>query len=313
MFGSLKRLRKVEDRMFRVAEQYRSIVQIDQAGFSSRSKQGFRFPIYSLIAGKKKARARAGFIAGVHGLEVIGVQVLLHFLEHALERFKKEIEKGQLSLSFLPLLNPGGLAMRSRSNPAGVDLMRNAGQDAERAPFFFGGHFISPLLPYYRGKSLQPEARTLLRFIHQSFYGHKKGLMPVFDIHSGFGSRDQIWWPYAGKSDAPVDQHLFERLTGELRRAHPEYIYTPQSESYMIHGDLWDRIYDSYQIRNAKNAARLLPLTLEISTWTELRERPRRLLSKKKLFNPPRKKRRDALDKHTELLASVIDWTLTSP
>lgn len=43
-------------------------------------------------------------------------------------------------LVFMPIVNPGGMWANTRSNPNGVDLMRNAPQNAEgRVPFLAGG------------------------------------------------------------------------------------------------------------------------------------------------------------------------------
>ena len=57
----------------------------------------------------------------------------------------------RIRLVIIPIVNPGGMADNSRTNPNGVDLMRNAPVEAlQRTPFLVGGQRISPKLPWYR-------------------------------------------------------------------------------------------------------------------------------------------------------------------
>jgi hypothetical protein len=91
-----------------------------------------------------------GIFGGVHGLERIGAQVVIAGSCKASSaacagtpRCTANLE--QLRLVFVPAVNPGGMLRRTRANPGGVDLMRNAPLDAAgKVPFLIGGHRFSP-------------------------------------------------------------------------------------------------------------------------------------------------------------------------
>jgi murein tripeptide amidase MpaA len=93
----------------------------------------------STVVARKNAPA-VGFLGGVHGMERIGSQVVLAFLHTLVERLRWGDSLAQLlewmRLVFMPLVNAAGLRFSTRSNPNGVDLMRNASVDADsRTPF----------------------------------------------------------------------------------------------------------------------------------------------------------------------------------
>ena len=109
------------------------------------------FPIVTATLGSADPEAPAiGFFGGVHGLERIGTQLILDYMRALLRRLEwDDLLSEQLRairLVFMPIVNPGGMWARTRSNPNGVDLMRNAPQSAEgRVPFLAGGQRIGPL------------------------------------------------------------------------------------------------------------------------------------------------------------------------
>ena len=111
------------------------------------------FPVLTASIGSSDPAAPAvGFFGGIHGLERIGTQVILHYMRALLFRLEwDELLHQQLQkirLVFMPIVNPGGMWAHKRANPNGVDLMRNAQQRAEsRVPFLAGGQTLSPLLP----------------------------------------------------------------------------------------------------------------------------------------------------------------------
>lgn len=313
MLRGLRRLNRTEKRLLDIARRAGELGRLRQIGFSRRTADGFRFPIHCIELGTPKAIRRhpAGLIAGVHGLEFIGVRVVLDFLEAIVEEdFMPELRKGRLGIVCIPLVNPGGIALKRRSNPAGVDLMRNSGVQADHAMPFFGGHRISSHLPYYRGASLEPESRALRKVVIESFFNVKNSLIPVVDVHSGFGSCDHVWWPYAGRKTPCADSALFERIADHMRRGsgHDLYRYGPQSETYTTHGDLWDRFYDEYRHHAGERglASRFLPITLEIGTWTELRANPARLLNAHKIFNPPRETKAETTIRYRRFLRDLL-------
>ncbi|UXH80425.1 M14 family zinc carboxypeptidase [Roseateles amylovorans] len=232
-----------------------------------------------------------GFIGGVHGLERIGAQVVLGYLGSLVRRLRWDASLHQqlesLRLVFLPLVNPGGILAGTRSNPQGVDLMRNAPQDAERAvPFLVGGQRLTSWLPWYRGASgaaMEPESEALCRLVREELLGRPFSL--TIDCHSGFGLHDRIWFPYA-RSRRPM-RHLAEvhalcEVLDQGLLAHP-YVMEPQSRHYLAHGDLWDHLYDESL---TMNEGIFLPMTLEMGSWRWVKKNPRQLLSRHGMFNP---------------------------
>jgi hypothetical protein len=99
----------------------------------------------------------------------------------------------------------------TRSNGRGVDLMRNAPLDSnEKTIWLGGGHRISSLLPWYRGKAgdaMEIEAQSLCDYITNEVLPTPFSL--ILDCHSGFGFRNQIWFPYAKSRIEPI-RHLRE-------------------------------------------------------------------------------------------------------
>ncbi|TGS58389.1 M14 family zinc carboxypeptidase, partial [Mesorhizobium sp. M1C.F.Ca.ET.176.01.1.1] len=93
-----------------------------------------------------------GFFAGIHGLERSGSQLVLDYMRALLARLEwDELLVRQLQsirLVFMPIVNPGGMWAATRANPNGVDLMRNAPQNAdERVPLLAGGQRVGAWLP----------------------------------------------------------------------------------------------------------------------------------------------------------------------
>ena len=231
-------------------------------------------------------------VGGVHGLERIGARVVTAFLETLSMRLRwDELWRAALSrarIVAVPLLNPGGMLRRTRANPRGVDLMRNAPVDRwHRSTFLLGGQRISRHLPWYTGRperGMEVESRALCDFVLEALDGCPAAL--ALDCHSGFGLVDRIWFPYA-RTHRPLP-HLAEvvgirrLLDGTL----PNHVYRvePTAQTYTIAGDLWDYLYDAQRAR-APDAA-FVPLTLEMGSWAWVRKNPRQLWSAAGSFNP---------------------------
>src|ERR1017187_5024495 len=211
-----------------------------------------RFPVYQLTMGNPDPKLPAiGFFGGVHGLERIGTQVLLYFLRSLLTRLEWDKSLHHLlqdvRLVFMPLINPGGMWQSTRSNLQGVDLMRNSPIEATgKIPFLLGGHRISPHLPWYRGEAgaeMESENQALCHIVQEELLSRSFSI--AVDCHSGFGSRDRVWFPYA-YSVNPI-AHLAEILALEelFQQAYPnnKYLFEPQSLQYCAHGDIWDYLY----------------------------------------------------------------------
>jgi hypothetical protein len=251
-----------------------------------------RLPVHVLMLGNPGPDVPAiGIFGGVHGLERIGAEVALAFLRSLVMRLPwdgvlhRQLES--LRMVFMPLVNPAGMALGTRANGRGVDLMRNAPVEAlGRVPFLIGGQRRSSALPWYRGEAGAPmeiESEALCRVVEDELLGRPFSL--AIDCHSGFGLRDRIWFPHA-HTPAPIE-HLPELLA--LQRildqalTHHRYVLEPQSRQYLAHGDLWDHLY----LRALQRPGHvLLPLTLEMGSWLWVKKNPRQLFSRHGLFNP---------------------------
>ena len=200
--------------------------------------------------------------------------------------------------------------LQQRSNPNDVDLMRNAPVESEGlSPWFImGGQRISPKLPWFRGKAdseMELEAKALCSFVTRELWASKFSVS--LDVHSGFGSVDRLWFPYA-KTQEPFP-HMAEvyGLKKLMDRTYPNHIYCvePQSKQYLAHGDLWDFLYDQYEAREDKNI--FLPLSLELGSWSWVKKNPRQLFSVLGAFNPVLPHRRSrALRRHLLLFDFLL-------
>lgn len=276
-------------------------------------------PIYALTLGNRSQNVPCiAYVAGIHGLERIGTQVVITFLEGLLERLEWDQVMADLlqrvRIHVLPLINPVGMYNNTRSNGQGIDLMRNAPIDSqEKTIWLGGGHRLSSLLPWYRGKSgeaMQPEAKALCDFISEQVLSAEFSM--VLDCHSGFGYRNQIWFPYARSRLEPI-KHLKEvyylRKLFMHTYPHQDYLFEPQSRHYLVHGDLWDYLY----LQSLKSANIFLPLTLEMGSWRWVRKNPlqiRRLLG---LYHPMKPHRiRRVLRSHLILMEFLLHATLSN-
>lgn len=278
--------------------------------------RGETLPIYSLTLGCKEASAPALILtAGLHGIERIGTDVLLSWLQTILERLRWDEGWQQLleniQLVLVPIVNPAGMYANRRSNGAGIDLNRNAPVDAlDGAPWLGGGHRISRHLPWYRGPKntpMQLENSVLEDILQRRFSNN--ALTVSLDIHSGFGLRDSIWLPYAHRRQAIDNISSYVALKLLWERGHPQhtYVFEPQSNQYLSHGDLWDYLYLRYRQQVANDdysgGPTFMPLTLELGSWNWVRKSPLQLLKLGGLFNPHKHHRRQrVLRRHLMLL-----------
>lgn len=296
------------------SEQLRSAVLVDVNGGSKTKRHAQELPVYQLTLGSDSPDVPVLIVVGgVHGVERIGAQVVLAFLETLIARLDWDdslsVGLKSLRIHFVPVLNPVGLLQGRRSNGNGVDLMRNAPVEAEgRVPFLVGGHRISSALPWYRGKrgSLEPEAKALCELVCSEF--QRAPLTMVLDVHSGYGFRDRLWFPMAAHP-SPIP-HLPEMyaLKSLIRGTYPhlDYVIEPQANHYCTHGDLWDYLY----LQACEQQRLLLPLTLEMGSWQWVKKNPLQMRSFFGLFNPVKPHRiKRVLRRHIVLMECLIRAT----
>ncbi|NCN41060.1 DUF2817 domain-containing protein [bacterium] len=275
--------------------------------------KGREFPIYAFEIGSQDPEAPVfALFGGVHGLERVGTHVALAYLESlfAQAEWDKDLRKRfeTCRIVSIPLINPAGMFFGQRSNMNGIDLMRNSPtRSKESVPYLLGGHHIGPNLPWYMGPEgsteMELEAQVLVNFVKEQCFQSKAVL--CLDIHSGFGMKDRLWYPYAKTAEAFPALPEVQNVRRLLDLSYPNHIYAvePQSESYTTHGDLWDYIFDEHLATNLDFKRAFIPWTLEIGSWLWIRKNPRQLFSALGPFNPIKIHRhRRTMRRHLPLL-----------
>ena len=289
---------------------------IADLGVNARSRKvaeveagGMTYPVHAIAIGSQDPAAPSlGFFAGAHGLERIGCEVVLAYLHTLIQLLRWDrafVERLKHSrLVFVPLLNPVGVRSRTRSNGNGVDLIRNSPLDAEDpgGPIF-RGHRLSPWLPWYRGPKdgrLEIETEALFDVVRTELLPSRVSLS--VDVHSGFGARDRLWFPYAHtRRPYPFLAEAY-RLKELFDQTYPHHVYVvePMSRQYTIHGDPWDYLFEEH--RRRADAGFFMPFTLEMGSWIWLKKNPLQLFLKDGVFNPvvPHRRKR-ILRRHLNL------------
>jgi len=270
------------------------------------------YPIHSVSLGSEDPNKPAlAFVGGIHGIERIGTQVVLAFLDTLVQRMRWDSTLvdalQQVKLVFIPLMNPVGMLRNWRSNGNGVDLMRNAPVEAmDKVPWLVGGHRISPSLPWYRGPKnipMERESLALIKTIKDELLSSPFSI--VVDCHSGFGFQDRIWFPYAHSKNKHI-KHMAEIY--QLRKMffstypHQNYLFEPQARHYTTHGDLWDYIYDE----SLASGKTFLPLTLEMGSWMWVKKNPLQIRNALGMFHPIQPHRVKRVLRHHQLLMEFL-------
>jgi hypothetical protein len=252
------------------------------------------YPIVGISIGQhQRPVPTLGVFGGVHGLERIGTHVVLSFLRGILTRlaWDEELQKSfeNFRIVSIPLVNPAGMHNNMRSNYNGIDLMRNAPVDSIASPLnIVSGHRLGNWLPWYRGASnseMEVESKVLIKYVQENVLNAPVSM--AIDIHSGFGSKDRLWYPFSkDRSDFPFlrQVHSIKQL---LDTTYPHHIYTiePQHLSYMISGDLWDYLFLEHY-KTERPGQIFIPWTLEIGSWIWIKKNPSQLFSALGIFNP---------------------------
>lgn len=252
------------------------------------------FPLIGICFGPDDPKTPVlALFGGVHGLERIGTRIVLSYLRTLAElarwdRITQEMLKTTRIVLF-PLVNPVGMYLQRRANGNGVDLMRNSPARAETLErwHLFGGHRISPRLPWYQGPEGHPmevEAQALCDFVRREVF--PAALALAVDVHSGYGKVDRFWFPYA-KTKHPFP-HVPEvyALKQLLDKTYPHHVYRvePQSTQYVTHGDLWDYLYEEFKSEHPNG--HFIPFTLELGSWLWVKKNWRQVFFRSGAFNP---------------------------
>lgn len=254
--------------------------------------QAQSMPLYAVEIGCTSANAPCLILTGaIHGVERIGSQIILVYLKSLLKRasWDKRLADtlDNLKILAVPVVNPWGVALKRRSNHNGVDLMRNSPIESQNPPYHLhAGQSFSDKLPWYRGNPLQMEKE--LQAIDAYINGHIQSSRTciLLDLHSGFGTRDRLWFPFAQNHNPPQHLAYYYMLYHVFRKSYPHYElyqFEPQWHQYTTHGDFWD-----WQVmKNQDNGKHcFLPLTLELGSWLWVKKNPLQLLQFNQLFHP---------------------------
>lgn len=274
--------------------QFVRLTTVDQVEY-----KGKRFPLYCLEIGSTSPEAPVfGLFGGVHGLERIGTQVILVFLRSFLNALtwdktvQERLEKIRLVL--MPIVNPVGMFHFRRSNGNHVDLMRNSPIEAVGPSINLGsGHRLSPYLPCYRGQpgKMEAEAQALVEVVRQKLLPAPISI--ALDVHSGFGVKDRIWFPWANSMQPFPLLHQVVAYKEILDKSYPYHVYQiePSALHYVIHGDLWDYLFVEYLkkegVRDGSPRNRsFLPFTLELGSWLWLKKNPLQAFNRLAFWHP---------------------------
>jgi len=277
------------------------------------------FPIHCISIGSSRPDVPVlAFFGGVHGLEKIGSEVILSYMQTISqlldwdEEFLARLEYSRLV--FVPLVNPVGVYIGTRSNGNGVDLMRNSPIEGVGDTRIYSGHRLSPHLPWYRGDqdTMEKEAQALCRVVEKHLFNSPLSI--ALDLHSGFGIRDRLWFPYAYRktpfnfiAETMALKELFDRCY-----QHHIYKIEPTCHEYVISGDLWDYLLDDF-VQRLVNQRLFLPLTLEMGSWLWLRKSPTHLFSRHGFFHPLLPHRQQRIYRRHFSLFDFLHRSLLSP
>jgi hypothetical protein len=252
------------------------------------------FPIYTVVLGSQDPAAPTlAITGGVHGVEKIGAQVALSFLETLTamlewdELTHRALEKARVAI--MPIVNPVGMYLLKRPNGNGVDLNRNAPIDAVTHSYpVLGGQRLSPHLPWYRGQagaSMELEAKAMCDFVRREVFPARAAI--ALDCHSGWGTVDRLWFPYNYTFDPSPEIAEAFALKNLLDLTLPNHVYVmePGAQGYTISGDLWDYLYLEHR-KTVGAERRFLPITLEMGSWLWLKKNPVQMFSSMGMFQP---------------------------
>jgi hypothetical protein len=179
----------------------------------------------------------------------------------------------------------------------------------------FSGQSISPHLPWFQGDpdNMEQEALALCLCVRNILADSP--ITITLDLHSGFGTRDRIWFPYAYTQQsysALPETYALKRLF-DITYPHHVYRIEPISKHYIIDGDLWDYLYLEYSKQHNPGEKIFLPLTLEMGSWHWLRKNPRHIFNRHGFFHPVLPHRRQRILRRHLILFDFLHRSLLNP
>lgn len=199
-----------------VAEDFPHLTRLYTAGLSAQNRQLWVMEISTKPGKHQPGIPEVKYLANMHGNEVAGREILLHFVRYLCKNYKvdprvtKLIDKTRIHI--MPSMNPDGYELAAtrrnlsrilgRKNSFGIDLNRNFPDQ-----FFLG--ITAPL---------QPETRAVVKWIHSTPFvlsanfhgGSLVANYPFDDSPSGQSSYS-----------ATPDDDVFRQLARAYSEAHP--------------------------------------------------------------------------------------------
>ncbi|MGV2989362.1 DUF2817 domain-containing protein [Vibrio sp. E150_011] len=304
-----RELRHIED----YAERYSalSLTTLAHIGHGDHN-----LPLYMLSMGNEDPTAPCLILTGsIHGVEKIGSQIILSFIRNLLKRLQwdKRLSEAldKIKIITVPVVNPWGVALNTRANHNGVDLMRNAPINSHNTKYqLYAGQTISARLPWYRGNpdDMEQELKVLSSHI-LNISKHARSTI-VLDLHIGFGTRDRLWFPFAHHKHPPHNLHQFYLLYSIFRKSYPQYElyqFEPQCHQYTTHGDFWDWMHLKHYETSTNP---FVPLTLELGSWLWVKKNPMQLLKFSQLFHPTKPHRIKRVQRRHSALLGYLTQVL---
>lgn len=225
---------QLQDTLTQWAASKPALVRLETIGHSHQGR-----PILAVRLAAGPSERRILFVGGIHGLERVGVAMVLHLLGTLLRGYGGDPRitslLGRVEVWGVPLANPDGYAAGRRPNARGVDLNRNFGVGFATSPLATWRRW-----PFYGGPSpySEPESQALKAFAERQRFAI------ALSFHS-FGGL--INYPYGHTRRPPPDAPLLRAIAQEMRRRQPyeRYAVRPLSWLYCPRGCLEDDLYES--------------------------------------------------------------------
>jgi hypothetical protein len=164
---------------------------------------------------------------------------------------------------------------------------------------------------------MEEESKALCRVVEEKLFPAKIAL--AVDVHSGFGVKDRLWFPYA-HSHKPFPWLAHTHALKELfDQSYPHHFYEiePVSRQYTIHGDLWDYLffkkYGEDLSRLKEDGDIFIPWTLEMGSWMWVKKNPLQIFSKSGVFHPIKPHRTHRILRRHLGLFDFLHRSLLSP
>lgn len=228
---------------------------------------------------EQKSAPEYVFIAGMHGNEPLGRQLLLAFLEtmcqayHALENNKRsnaayvdEASKllTSIRVTVVPTINPDGFALRRRENVRGTDLNRDFPDQFRHGPDAM-----------HNGRGIeQPETRLTMDLLR------KRRFAAGANFHEGALVANYPWDGTAhgrgGYAGVPGDDATFKSLAQSYANLHPKMQASREFTGGITNGAAWYPLWGGMQdFAYLEGGCLMLTIELNDQKWPSGGQLPR--------------------------------------